>query len=73
MPPIGRYPIIGDCDKCHTEASWVYEFDDGRLLCVANSCWEEEIERDSGKEERDTQFVEDLHGIVRGVRPREGG
>ena len=73
MAEIGKYPIIADCDKCRTPASLVYPFGDGGFLCLANECWEEELERSSEKQVRDRKFVEDLRGIVRGVRPRAGG
>lgn len=72
MATRGIYPVISECEKCHTPASYLH-FYGGRWLCYSNSCIPEEIERSSEKQVRDRKFVEDLRGIVRGVRPRAGG
>ena len=67
MSTLGKYSVIGVCEKCGTEGSTLFKYDD-RWLCSANACIEEEIERDSDKVERDEQFLEDYRSIVRGVR-----
>ena len=41
-----KKPLIGVCEKCGTENSYLTEYD-GRYLCSANACWTEETENDS--------------------------
>jgi hypothetical protein len=44
-----EFPIYGDCGKCGTENSELFEYRPGYFICKANECWAEETERDSGR------------------------
>lgn len=56
--------IYGDCDKCGTKSSEVFEFEDGRWLCKANECYAEEYEKIDGKSERDLENLENYRNMV---------
>ena len=58
------HPTIGTCDKCSTENSELHEYRTGVFLCKANECWQEEVERDSGRHIRLNQKLEDYRSIV---------
>lgn len=40
---------IGDCRKCSTQNSELFEYRPGYFICKANGCWDEEVERNSGR------------------------
>lgn len=42
------WPVIGICDKCSTENSLLFQYGN-KWLCKANECYQEEVERDSGR------------------------
>lgn len=43
------WPKIGICQKCNTENSELFEYSNGVFLCKAGECYQEELERDSGR------------------------
>ena len=59
-------PIISYCDKCHTENSYLTEYD-GRWLCKINGCYEEETEKNSGIHEEREQRLEDYRRMCQGT------
>ena len=67
MPQNKLNPLYGICDKCRTANSELFEYD-GKWLCRANECFMEEIERDSGKQFRDQDKLEDYRRLVQGTK-----
>lgn len=43
------FPTIGNCYKCNTANSELFQYRTGYFICKANSCWDEECERSSGR------------------------
>lgn len=61
-----KVPTIGKCMKCATQNSELFDYD-GRKLCKANECFMEEVERDSGKQFRDQDKLNDYKRLVQGT------
>ena len=59
-------PLYGFCDKCNTEFSELFEFED-RHLCKANACFQEEVERASEKHLLDEEKLNDYRKLVAGT------
>ena len=55
---------IGDCRKCFTENSLLYEYRPGYFICKANGCYDEEVERDSGRHILLNKKLEDYRRVV---------
>jgi hypothetical protein len=60
-------PVIGTCEKCGTEKSYLYPYKN-RMICKAAGCLEEETEHDSGKVEHDQKFLKDYKKIIGAVQ-----
>jgi len=60
---------VKTCDKCMTVLSKCYEYN-GRWLCKANVCYQEEIEKDSGKWERDEANLDLYKDLVARTFPQ---
>ena len=60
-------PLYGRCEKCATEHSELFEYD-GKYLCKANECYMEEVERDSGKQLRDQDKLNDYKRLCQGTQ-----
>ena len=54
------------CEKCQTEWSEVFEYND-RWLCDSNGCLSEEIERDSEKHIRDEDSLDEYRQLCNGT------
>ena len=70
MKPWAR---IGECGKCGTEDSELFEYKRGYFIGKACGCWEEELERDSGRHIRLNKKLEDYRRVVNRVSPRAEG
>ena len=44
-----NFEIYGTCQKCGTENSKLYKYKNDYYICDANSCIQEESERNSGR------------------------
>jgi len=64
---IGFKPTIGICDKCGTEKSYLFEYRSDYWICKANECFQEEVERDSGRHVRKNDKLEDYRKLVAGT------
>ena len=63
-----RRPVYGTCMKCNTENSLLYEYDNEYWICKAAGCWEEEVERDSGRHEILEDNLNDYRRLVAGTK-----
>lgn len=59
-----EFPIYGPCNKCNTENSLLFEYKPGYFICKANECWEEEVERDSGRHIEQERKLDDYRKLV---------
>ena len=57
--------ILGRCEKCSTPWGELFQYND-RWLC--NMCYDEEVEHDSGKVERDEAKLEEYRQLVAGTK-----
>ena len=58
--------IYGDCMKCGTTQSELFEYTAGYWICKAVGCWDEEVERDSGRHEILNEKLEDYKKLCQG-------
>jgi len=58
------WPRYGVCRKCATENSELFEYRTGFWICKANSCWDEEVERDDGSYLVKQEKLDDYRRIV---------
>lgn len=56
----------GTCNKCQTKWIKLYSYND-RWLCKDNLCYQEEVEKGSGKQERDLENLEKYRQLVAGT------
>ena len=61
------FPLRGKCQKCQTDVTELFDYN-GRKLCKVNFCYDEEIERDSGKAERDLEKLNEYRRLVAGTK-----
>ena len=59
-----EFPKYGDCRKCGTQNSLLYEYRTGYFICKAAGCWDEEKERDSGRHIILNKKLEDYRRVV---------
>ena len=56
----------GTCDKCQTDNNELFDYN-GRKLCKDNQCYQEELERDSGKDQLDKDRLEEYRKLCAGT------
>jgi len=61
-------PTIGNCMKCETENSELFEYKPGWWICKANACWTEEAERDSGEHLIKNKKRQDYDRLIAGTQ-----
>ena len=64
--PKAKTPVYFTCEKCGTENSEVFEYND-RWLCKANACYQEETEHDSNIQEEREQNLDDYKRLCAGT------
>lgn len=58
---------FADCEKCQTK--WVeVKLYNGRLLGISCLCYQEELEKDSGKHIRDLEKLEEYRSLVNSTK-----
>jgi hypothetical protein len=57
----------GQCDKCQTTMVTLYEFGD-RMLCKANYCFQEEVEKASGKSFEDKAVLDEYRLLINATK-----
>jgi len=60
-------PVIGTCRKCDTTESELFEYRAGFWICKAGTCWDEEVERDSGRHIEKNEKLKDYRRLVAGT------
>lgn len=68
MLGLSGHEVYGTCDKCFTDNSLLHEYRPGYWICSANTCVQEDTERDSKRDEQQEQAVEDYRQLVLGTK-----
>ena len=57
----------GTCEKCGTKWSELFLYGD-RWLCKSACCFQEEVEKDSGKIDKDIEKLEEYRQLCQGTK-----
>jgi hypothetical protein len=58
---------MGTCEKCGTKWSELFQYKD-HWLCKSNCCYQEEMDKDSGKIDRDIEKLEEYRQLCQGTK-----
>lgn len=59
-----EFAKIGTCQKCGTTNSELFQYRSGFFICRGALCWDEEVERDTGRHLMLNKKLEDYRKII---------